>query len=184
MQLHTKKHISKKKIALIIVGVLLIAVGVLAYTETHHITDIIKNPFYKPTPTKTITQQKEDATKNDPTTTSTTKSEPASGVNRSQATSDVPVAKTMSIAITQLEQKNGNVNLTTSITNPASSGTCTFTFTAQGTKPVVSQATTSSDTCSTSIPDYQFSMIGDWQVKVNYFANNTVATTTGSITIQ
>jgi hypothetical protein len=90
----------------------------------------------------------------------------------------------MSIAIAQLEQKNGSVNLTATITNPASSGTCTFTFTAQGTKPVVSQAATTNDSCSTSIPDYQFSMIGDWQVKVNYFANNTVTTTTGSITIQ
>jgi cytoskeletal protein RodZ len=183
MHINTKRSISKKKIALIVAGIVLVAAGILAYTETQHITNIIKNPFYKPAKTKSVTEQKEAETKSDPTT-SPPKSQPTEGVNKSQTTDDVPVTKTTSLSITQLNQSNGNVNLTTSITNPASSGTCTFTFTSQGTKPVVSQASTTGDTCSTSIPDYQFSMIGDWQVKVNYFANDTITTTTGSITIQ
>lgn len=183
MRINTKKNTSKKKIILIVSGIVLVMAGVLAYTETQHITNIVKNPFYKPAKTKSTATKNEEATKKDPTTAAP-KSEPAEGVSKSQTTDDVPVAKTTSIAITKLEQSNGNVNLTTSITNPASSGACTFTFTSQGTKPVVSQATTTGDTCSTSIPDYQFSMIGDWQVKVNYFANDTITTTTGSITIQ
>lgn len=183
MRINTKKNTSKKKIILIVSGIVLVVAGILAYTESQHITNIVKNPFYKPTKTESTTAKNEEATKKDPTT-ATPKSEPAEGVSKSQTTDDVPVAKTTSIAITQLEQSNGNVNLTTSITNPANSGTCTFTFTSQGTKPVVSQAATTSSTCSTSIPDYQFSMIGDWQVKVNYFANDTITTTTGSITIQ
>lgn len=181
-----KKPSSRLKLALFIATPIVICAALaLYYTETHHITDFIKNPFYKATPSMTA-QQKEQATKNDPTTSTSAKadSQPASGVNKSQTTDQVPVSTTSSVAITNLSQTNGNVNITATITNPATSGVCTATFTKSGAKPVVRTINTSNNTCSASISELEFSMVGDWQVQVDYFANNTQATATGTITIK
>lgn len=184
MRINTKKGIDRKKLALsAIVGALLVGALALTYTETHRITNIVKNPFYRPTHVQSQSEQAESKTKNDPTT-DTTKAQPADGVSKSQTTTDVPVSQATTVNIVQLNETGGSVNISASITNPGTSGTCTFTFSAEGTRPVVGQSTELKGTCSTSIPSYQFSMIGDWQVKVNYFSNNTVATATGSISIQ
>lgn len=163
-----------------------LCVAILYFTETRHITNLIKNPFYKPTASDMTNQQKEEATKNDPTTTPSPKadSQPAPGVNQSQTTDQVPVSSTSNLTITSLNQTNGSVNITTTITNPANSGVCTITFTKSGARPVTRTINTTNSTCSSSIPELEFSMIGDWQVHVDYFANNTKATAEGAITVK
>lgn len=180
----SKKSFAGKKVVFIALAALLVLAGALYYTETRHITSFI---IKKPSAETMTQQQKEVATKSDPTTspsTAKTDAQPAPGVSQSQTTTEVPVSKTMSVTITTLNETNNTVNITATITNPAQSGVCTMTFTKAGAKPVTQTVSTTTNTCSASIPALQFDMIGDWQVTVNYFANNTQATTTGTITIK
>lgn len=174
-----------KLILAIAAGLLLLGGCVLYYTETHHLTDFIKNPFYHPAADSA--QQKEQATKNDPSTSPTTAKEttqPAPGVSSSQTTDQVPVSTTTTIAITSLDQTNHTVNVASKITNPASTATCTITFSITGARPVTRTIQTTNDTCNAAIPDQEFTLLGTWKVTINYFANNTQATTTGTITIK
>lgn len=182
------KQTPRKNLKPLLIGAsaLLVILGAtLYYTEKHHITDLIKNPFYHPT--TTTSQQTEQATKNDPTTSPSTAKEntqPAPGVNTSQTTDTVPVSTQSTVAITTLNQTDHMVNITAKITNPAASGTCTITFSIVGARPVTRTIQTTNDTCTSAISDQEFSMLGDWKATVNYFANNTQATTTGTVTIK
>lgn len=161
-----------------------VVAAALAYTETHHITHFfVKGLSSIPTTPK----EKEQATKNDPTTASgSAKSDAqrAPGVNKSLTTAQVPVSNSSSVTISTLDQSNGSINIIANITNPASSGVCTVTFTKTGAKPVTRTINTTTDICSSSIPELEFSMTGSWQAQVIYFANNTQASATGTITIQ
>lgn len=174
-----------KKLLLLSSAALLVVAGILYYTETRHITSFfIKNP----SASQLTPQQKEEATKNDPTTSSPSSAksdaQPAPGVNQNQTTSQVPVSTTSSVTITTLNQVNGAVNIKAAITNPATSGACTVTFTKSDAKPVTRTINTTDSTCTAAIPELEFSMIGDWQAEVRYFANNEQTTTTGTITIK
>ncbi len=88
---------------------------------------------------------------------------------------DVPPAAGLAVAVTKLEQANGNVTIVGSVTGQgAGDGTCVANFTTPQDRPVVKQAAaTVKDgvvTCGPIVIDeVEFSYLGDWQAKLTFY---------------
>ncbi len=176
----------KKIIIATAITVVLLAGAALLYAKTRH-TPTTNTSTQKSSSSTNANSQSNTTGTNSQTTPPSAKGstvQKTPGVSSDQTTNQVPVSQTSSISITSLNETSGNVNIAVAITNPASSGVCTFTFTKTGARPVTHTVNTTTSACSASIPSLEFSMVGDWQVEADYFANNTQTTTTGTVTVQ
>lgn len=98
-------------------------------------------------------------------------------VDVTKNTSQVPIATDTSIAITSLTQQNGQVSYVATISGEGS-GTCAALFTHTASKPVENTTSASGVSCSGSIPDVEFDILGTWTLTLRYYTDNhqTVAT--------
>jgi len=146
--------------------------------EKTRVTNLIKDPFYKET---TIDTDK--ANINDPTLNNKNNTVTTPGVDSSKTTDQIPESTTTSISITKLTQSQKMVNADISINSSTTDGICSYTFTKDGAKPVTRSVNSSNNSCTTSIPELEFEMIGTWNLKAKYFSNNTQTTTNSEVTI-
>lgn len=174
MKINTKNTIDKKTIILVAAGVAVICAGLLYYTETSRLTNFITNPFYTPSADELEAQKTELATQQDPTSGDKSNVPTAAdGVDLNKTTDQVPTAPAASIAITQLEKKGGQVNYTAQTSGIAEGGTCSATFTKDGSRPVVRSTQATGSTCGPiSISETEFSQVGTWKLTIRYFAEN------------
>lgn len=158
--------------------VLLIGCTVFALEKTH-ITNFIKDPFYKETNLNT-----DKATMDNPTIDKKGSVEVTPGVDANKTTVQIPESNTTSILIKSLNQLNRTVNADIDITNASSEGICSYTFTKDGAKPATRSVNTNNSNCPISIPELEFEMIGLWKLEVKYFSNNKQTTINSEIDIK
>ena len=106
-----------------------------------------------------------------------------------KTTDEVPVSQSIAASIIQLEQKNGIVYFTGTVTPVQSGGTCSITLSNPNDKPIVrtTDATTdgSNSVCGPiQIPETEFSYLGTWTATFRYFIGDVQATATKEITIR
>ncbi len=105
-------------------------------------------------------------------------------------TSDqIPVDDSLTAHIDSINEANGVVTFTGSVTGATQAGSCSVTFSTPNDPPLSQTVSASLNgttaTCDPiSIPAQSFSYLGDWTVTFRYFVNNTQAVATGTITIQ
>lgn len=176
-----KKIITRHNIILLCyIGFVLIALaGLVYFLEKNRITNFIKDPFYVNT-----NIDSEIATKNDPTIKNKTDTVNTPGVNSNKTTNEIPVSSDITISIKDLTQADGKISANLKIDNASDNGLCSFTFTKENAKPVVRSTSTKTNSCSITIPELEFEMLGKWILEARYFANENQATANGEINIK
>lgn len=99
----------------------------------------------------------------------------------SQPNNDTPVTPPSgqtSISIANFSQQNSMVNISANITNVTSGGSCIFNFSHENTRPVIRQVSSDGKTCSSSIPEVEFSIVGIWQLNISFYQGDTKVTET------
>ncbi|HSX06267.1 MAG TPA: hypothetical protein VLG92_00935 [Candidatus Saccharimonadia bacterium] len=105
-----------------------------------------------------------------------------------QPAQNVPVSTTLSVSNVQASEQGNVVSATASIGGSKdASSDCVFTFSNDLAKPVVRQVTPSGTapnlTCSATINNVEFSVVGSWKLTVNYYNNGEQANGTTDVTI-
>lgn len=104
--------------------------------------------------------------------------------NSTSKTSDqVPISDALSVSISNTSQSNGIVSAAIKITGSDENGTCVFTYSTPGDRPVVQEVTSSNNICQSNIPEVQFSKIGVWNLNVTFYQNNARAEASQNVTI-
>lgn len=132
-------------------------------------------------------QQKESSTSSDETS-SQNKADPTDDTTEpkdvSTSTSEqIPVSETVSVSITNAAQQDATVNATAAVKGASTNGTCVFLFTSPDSRPVTRQVDNVTTSCSTSVPAVEFDKIGDWNLKVTYYNNNSRTEAQKNVTV-
>lgn len=111
-------------------------------------------------------------------------SEEKGNSNSSLTTTDtVPTSDTASVVITGFAQSGGQVRATAAISG-GQADKCVFTYTAQDSRPVVKQVSASNNSCSSSISEVEFDMIGARNLNVTAYIGSTKTEVNKSVTIE
>ncbi len=169
------RKISRKKILWVVVG-LIILVALLGYGVYSYMgQENDPKPSSPSSKNKKNNEKKEDSQKSQKDSTSTSPGLPENSAT--QTPQSIPQSASTSVDINDFSQANGKVQAGAVISGTTAHGTCIFTFTTDGSKPVVRQVTsTGSDgpqSCSVSIPEVEFSKLGHWNLNVTFYTNNT-----------
>jgi hypothetical protein len=95
----------------------------------------------------------------------------------------VATSEDIVLTITETNQSNGSVNATALVQGSSSDGTCVFSYSSED-KPVVKQVASSENKCSSSIPEVEFSKLGEWNLNVTYYNRNQKAEANRSVEIK
>lgn len=106
-----------------------------------------------------------------------------SGTDTSKTSDEFPVSTTISAEISHLTQTHGVVSYSATISG-AETGTCSALFTNPIGKPVTRASETTTGVCNGDIPDLEFDALGEWTLQLTFYANNTQAVATKTITIK
>ncbi len=178
---------SKKKIIYIALAVIVVLAASLFVLEKTRTTNFLTNPFYKKSAFEVEQQKKDQANKNDPTIGNKGTAEGSSqGFDATKNTSQIPDTDEFTITLDSFKQANGAVVVSAGIKDTISTeqGTCSFTFTREQVKPVAKSASASESACSTSIPELEFSAVGEWILEIRYFNSNKQASANQKVTIR
>jgi len=104
-------------------------------------------------------------------------------VDTQTTTNEVPESTRVSTSITSLEQKDDYVEYQ-AIVSGTDAATCNATFTSKLGKPVVRTSKVSNGVCSEKISAAAFDALGEWQLQLRVYSDNTQATDTQTVTIQ
>ncbi len=102
--------------------------------------------------------------------------------SNSSTTDEVPSDPQLSVSIVTTDQANGLV--TASANTSQATGTCVFLYSTPQDKPVTRQVGVNDSHCSVSIPQNEFSYIGQWTLKVTYYSDGKKTEVEKSVTIQ
>ena len=165
-----KNRNTNKKPLLIVVALILsiIMAGGIFYVVNHDSTQKHE--------TQTSTKQRADQIKKN----ANSNKENLPSNSESKTSEEVPASTTKSIVIISTSQSSGKVEATAQTSDD---GTCVFQYTTEGDKPVTSQSTTTTKTCTSSIPEVQFSKLGTWKLTVTLYVNNEKAEATKDVAI-
>jgi len=106
-------------------------------------------------------------------------------VDVSQTTNNVPVSPTTTIEVSDLSQSNGAINYTAKISGASTGGTCNANFSNDIARPVSRTTSASNGACGpVSIPETEFSTIGQWKLTLRYYTNDTQAVITKDIEVK
>jgi len=176
---------SWKKRTIIASSVLLVVVSGLTafayYTESwpfEHSSD----GSTKPSPKEQAKIDKETAIKDKEKTQAS-----SPNVDASQSTDQVPISTTAAVEIVDLHQSNGSVVYSATISNSGSSGTCSAVFSnnANAAQPVTRTIASSGSSCGpVSIPEVEFSAIGQWTLTLRYYTGDAQAVATKTIEVK
>ncbi len=139
-------------------------------------------PFRTSTPVDTTTQNSDDTSHGTKDTTTTDGS-------TDKTTDQIPVSTTLTAKISQLEQTNGAVVFTGSVNDASTGGKCSITFSNENDRPITRSAdavvVNNTGTCGPiSVPENEFSFLGDWKATFRYYLNDSQAIAEGIITIK
>lgn len=99
----------------------------------------------------------------------------------SMTSDQVPISSKLSITITSTSQSDGLVKASA---QTSGSGTCVFLYQpSDDGKPVTRQLDTSGNTCSVNISQNEFVYLGQWQLTVTYYSDNSKAEVSRNVTI-
>lgn len=173
MKIQKKSH--KKAIVLSVIGVLLVAAGAAAY-------------FLATRPDDSASKAREKANSSDTQNPQNKENIPSadasSGVDPNKSTAEVPVKPEASLTISSLKQSNGEVSYAATFDGIDGDGTCSAQFTAPGAKPVTRTTKASGQECSASIPEMEFTQLGEWTLTVRYYNSNAQVTATKAINVK
>lgn len=93
---------------------------------------------------------------------------------------DVPEADA-TVTIQSVNQTGGAVTATA--TSTSTSGTCVFTYTIDGDKPVTRNAGIEGSTCTSSVPEVEFARLGTWNLNVTVYIDGKKTEANQSVTI-
>lgn len=127
---------------------------------------------------QTSNKQRADEVKRDAKNNSNKEGLPSN--SESKTSDQVPTSTTSSISITSTSQSSGKVEATAQASDE---GICVFQYTTEGDRPVTIQSTTNSKTCTSSVPEVQFSKLGTWKLTVTLYVNDEKAEATRDVTI-
>ena len=168
------KNRNRNKKPLIIVVAVLVIIGATAGAVFYKINQDTTQKHDAQTSNKQRADQvKRDAKKND-------NKEGLPSNSESKTSDQVPTSTTKSISIASTSQSNGKVE---AIAQASDDGTCVFLYTSEGDKPVTTQSTTNSKTCTSSVPEVQFAKLGLWKLTVTLYVSNEKAEATKDVTI-
>ena len=176
---NTIKTSSKKPLLITIILIVILLIGSVIWYFFIRRTDPTKSyrPQY-PSSVKTETKQSSNtnATAADDYKNSDTSSTPSL-----ETSNQVPTAKTGTIDITNLNQKDGFVNALAVVSNFETSK-CVYSFTTPDARPVVREVAGS---CTgVSIPQVEFEMIGTYTLTATAYSGSEKITTTKGIDIK
>jgi len=162
---------NKKKFALILVPIVLVAIAGLAYFLLSN-----DDAGSKTNPQADADSSQVEETKN---RYSRDNEQTWTGdADKPSVTTDIPDSKTTSIVDMSIQQAGGVVNVNATIEDvEKNAGTCTFTATKPENRPIIKQvaATENGDTvflCTATIPAIEFSSNGEWKILLTYFGMN------------
>lgn len=173
---------NKKKLALILVPIVLVAVALLAYFLLTNDSAGSSIDLERDADLSQVEETKNRYSKDDEQTWTGDADKPA-------VTTEIPDSKTTSILDLSVQQVEGTVNINASVEDiEKNAGTCTFTATKPDNRPVVKQvaATKSGETsfsCTSNIPTIEFSSNGEWKILLTYFGMNSKISTEKTVVI-
>jgi hypothetical protein len=173
MKIQKASH--KKFIILSVVGVLCIAAGASAYflvLRPNNSADVSHNK--ENSSDKLNPQSKENLPSSDA----------SSDVDASKSTDQIPVKQEASLTITSLKQSDGSVSYAATFDGIDGDGTCSAQFTTPNAKPVTRTTKAAGQECSASIPEMEFTQLGEWTLTVRYYNANSQVTATKAINVQ
>lgn len=179
MKLQKPSFINKKYVAIGFI-ILLAAFSVLTYVSYHYQI----GPFKRDAQ---ITEEELERQNKSDVTNPQTKgiAEPNNDVDSSKNTSEIPVSDSTSVEITSLQQGNGQITYSAKFTGQSSDGTCSATFTNELARPVIRTTPAKDSICGpVSIPETEFTTLGNWVLTVRYYKDNTQAVATKSIEVK
>lgn len=134
-----------------------------------------------------------DQNANDPTNESAktalnqSKTQGYSSGSPTTTSEEVPVDRAASVKITNAIQSGTQVNASATISGAPDQGTCVFLFSAPEAKPVTKETTSAGrdeQSCDISVPTVEFDLLGQWDLTVTFFRDNTKASASTELTIQ
>lgn len=155
--------------------ILLVVAGAVYWFVIRDTAPLVDQNANDPTNESAKTALNQSKTQGSVTDTPTTTSE------------EVPVSNTASVTITNASQSGSLVNAKATISGTPDQGTCVFLFSAPEAKPVTKEATSSGgseQSCSVSVSEVEFDLLGQWGLTVTFFRDNTKASANTELTIQ
>lgn len=181
-----KKNHKKKKMLITFVSIGVIALGALgvyylvrpdtsqqherdaAQRDTENATDSTATDSYKP---EVLPQGKESAGQSDP------------NVDAGSSPEDIPTAPGASVLLEELSQFGSHITYRAGVTG-FTEGLCSATFTSRLGRTVAKTTPITNGSCSQSIPEMEFDALGEWQLSLRVYHNNTQATAERNIVIK
>lgn len=181
---NSKKRTTRSKRAkilftLLVIAILLVGAGTIFFTYKSHEADKAAMTQKSKDEAQTESAKKTDANNSsDPKTTPSTDT----------TSQEIETTDAVTVALGSLSQSNGTVNASATMTNASADGVCVFLFTTEGDKPVTREVNSSMTgqqrTCSTSIPEVEFSKLGTWKLNVTFYLNNQKSEASEDVTIR
>ena len=167
------QSLKKKKTWLVPVIALVIVIALAAtYLLVNHFTNAENINKSGTSSNKTPTSGKDG---------STAPSEGLPNDSSTTTTEDVPVNENLSVKIASFAQTNGTVNASITTNN---SGTCVITFTpSDGGRPVTRQVAVENNECKVSIPESEFTYLGQWSLTATLYNNSEKAEVQQNVSI-
>lgn len=167
-------HSRNNKKMLLIAGVIVIVIALLlagGYFYKQHQDEQRRLEQKAKDEAQTSSAKKDASTKN----TSDDSNIPSTSIKQ-----DVPQADA-TVTIQSVNQANGAVTATA--TSSSASGTCVFTYTTDGDKPVTRNVGIEGGTCTSTIPEVEFARLGTWNLNVTVYIDGKKTEANQSVTI-
>jgi cytoskeletal protein RodZ len=169
MKLPRKINHTTRNVIIIVTSFMLIGGGTYFYSAS-------RNQWWPFIHSHNTQQSKQDVLSNH--TPSDKKSAPTaqtnSNVDATKTTDQIPTNPSLILTISKLAQENGAVTYEASLNDKNQNGTCAAEFTSKGARPITSTTDAKNGTCGPiSIPELQFTKIGDWNFTLRYYTKNT-----------
>lgn len=182
-QIKTSKNHTKFAILSIVSLVVAASLLVLVLEKTR-ITNLIINPFAK---TSTPKEDPIDTLNKADSTTGNKANIPVDpNIDNSKNTATIPTNDGAKLTFQTLAQADNEVTISTvASTSLPSNGTCTIIFEKDGARPITRSTTATNHICGPiSIPEFEFTTIGEWKITARYFTNNSQVIATDRIEIK
>lgn len=102
--------------------------------------------------------------------------------NSASITAEEVSEGTGTVAITGFSQSDGLVKATADVS--VNEGTCVFTYSTDGAKPVTQEIPVKSSVCQSSVNEAEFSKLGTWLLKVTFYQDGKKIEATQNVEIK
>lgn len=174
-KLGSTPHKTTKKLPYVLVGVLVVLVlasGIYWFMIRKDSTNSEDRNANDPT----VQSAKElDADNSDPKATN-------NSTPSNTTADDVPVSTDLAVTEVNANQADGFVNASAQISGGSQEGTCVFSFETTDGRPVVKQSAGTTN-CSIRIAEVEFDKLGEWNLTVTFYSQNTKASAGRKVTI-